>query len=232
MLKNVEYIKGVLKKTHKGRYVVKPIKTNLLKYKRMNKRAFTKILRTLKEIEDRRDFLAAEIGMDMTAYEDRFFNIIEDLFKVIFNKKQLGLLQMYLYQLYPDKDWDGKITVKIDDDKRNQVVKYSLNIPEQGLTLGNQIPNWLKINAETGEIEASPPKGLDNFKLQIIAEDEDGTLRTLEVDLDFSSNDQSKLPSNTVIDKELEKFASLQDQIHVKYNDYENYGDKLVKIAS
>ena len=64
------------------------------------------------------------------------------------------------------------------------------------------------------------------------AEDEDGTLRTLEVDLDLSSNDQSKLPSKTVIDKELEKFASLQDQIHVKYNDYENYGDKIVKITS
>ena len=130
-----------------------------------------------------------------------------------------------------DKNLD-KITVKIDDDKRNQVVKYSLSIPEQGLTLNNQIPNWLKINAETGEIEATPPQGLDNIKLQIIAEDEDGTLRTLEVDLDLSSNDQSKLPSKTVIDTELEKFASLQDQIHVKYNDYENYGDKIVKIAS
>ena len=68
--------------------------------------------------------------------------------------------------------------------------------------------------------------------MQIIAEDEDGTLRTLEVDLDFSSNDQSKLPSKTVIDNKLEKFASLQDQIHGKYNDYENYGDKIVKIAS
>ena len=130
-----------------------------------------------------------------------------------------------------DKNLD-KITVKIDDDKRNQVVKYSLSIPEQGLTLENQIPTWLKINAETGEIEATPPQGLDNIKLQIIAEDEDGTLRTLEVDLDLSSNDQSKLPSKTVIDTELEKFASLQDQIHVKYNDYENYGDKIVKIAS
>ena len=130
-----------------------------------------------------------------------------------------------------DKNLD-KITVKIDDDKRNQVVKYSLSIPEQGLTLNNQIPNWLKINAETGEIEATPPQGLDNIKLQIIAEDEDGTLRTLEVDLDLSSNDQSKLPSKTVIDTELEKFASLQDQIHVKYNDYENYGDKIVKITS
>ena len=88
------------------------------------------------------------------------------------------------------------------------------------------------------EFDAGPEISLEedlsrrDLTINAIAEDEDGTLRTLEVDLDLSSNDQSKLPSKTVIDKELEKFASLQDQIHVKYNDYENYGDKIVKIAS
>lgn len=118
MLKNVEFIKGVLKSIHKGRYVVKPIKTNLHKYERMNKQAFSRILKALKEIEDRRDFMIAEIGMDMTPYEDKFFNIIEDLFKVIFNKKQLSLLQTYLYQLYPDKEWDGKIVVVIGEEEK------------------------------------------------------------------------------------------------------------------
>ena len=164
-------------------------------------------------------------------YVDNEINLDKSI-KIIINSKMrrtgiCGAAETLLI----DKNLD-KITVKIADDKRNQVVKYSLSIPGQGLTLENQIPNWLKINAETGEIEATPPKDLDNIKLQIIAEDEDGTLRTLEVDLDLSSNDQSKLPSKTVIDTELEKFASLQDQIHVKYNDYENYGDKIVKIAS
>ena len=60
----------------------------------------------------------------------------------------------------------------------------------------------------------------------------DGTLRTLDVDLDFTSNDQSKIPVNTEIDRELVKFSSLQEQIYIKYNDYENYGDKIVKVAS
>ena len=68
--------------------------------------------------------------------------------------------------------------------------------------------------------------------MQIIAEDKDGTLRTLDVDLDFTSNDQSKIPVNTEIDRELVKFSSLQEQIYIKYNDYENYGDKIVKVAS
>ena len=56
--------------------------------------------------------MAEEIGMDMTLYEDQFFSVIENLFKLAFNKSQLGLIQMYLYQLTPDKDWDGMITIE------------------------------------------------------------------------------------------------------------------------
>ena len=131
-----------------------------------------------------------------------------------------------------DKNLDI-INVKIVDDNSNNVVKYSFKLPDQkGHPMGNQIPNWLKINAASGEIEATPPKGMDGIRVQIIAEDKDGTLRTLDVDLDFTSNDQSKIPVNTEIDRELVKFSSLQEQIYIKYNDYENYGDKIVKVAS
>ncbi len=78
----------------------------------MNKMIFVRVINNLKKIEDRRDFLLDEIGMDMTAYEDQFFSIIEDLFKMTFSKEQLALIQMYLYQLVPDKDWDGTITIE------------------------------------------------------------------------------------------------------------------------
>ena len=88
----------------------------------MNKRIFIKIIKQLKEIEERRDFLADEIGLDMTQYEDQFFAVIENLFKLAFNKSQLGLIQMYLYQLLPDKDWDGKIT--IEQDKSELIVDF------------------------------------------------------------------------------------------------------------
>jgi hypothetical protein len=32
--------------------------------------------------------------------------------KLHFNKEQLALIQLYLYQLVPDKDWDGTITIQ------------------------------------------------------------------------------------------------------------------------
>lgn len=88
----------------------------------MNKKLFIQVITTLRQIEDRRDFMQAEIGMDMTVYEDQFFQVIEDLMKMHFSKEQLALIQMYLYQLTPDEDWDGTITVETN--KVEKVVNF------------------------------------------------------------------------------------------------------------
>jgi len=88
----------------------------------MNKKLFIEVIDMLRKIEDRRDFMSEEIGMDMTAYEDQFFNVIENLMKMHFNKEQLALIQMYLYQLVPDKEWDGTITV--ERNKKEQRVPF------------------------------------------------------------------------------------------------------------
>jgi len=88
----------------------------------MNKKIFVEVIDELRKIEDRRDFLATEIGMDMTQYEDQFFSVIENLFKLVFNKSQLGLIRMYLYQLVPDKNWDGMIT--IEEGKEEKIVPF------------------------------------------------------------------------------------------------------------
>ena len=39
-----------------------------------------------------------------------------------FNKQQLGLIQLYLYQLVPDKEWDGTITIELG--KEEKVVNF------------------------------------------------------------------------------------------------------------
>ena len=88
----------------------------------MNKKLFIEVLKQMRQIEERRDFMQDEIGMDMTAYEDQFFQVIENLMKMHFSKEQLALIQMYLYQLVPDKEWDGTIT--IEKDKKEQVVPF------------------------------------------------------------------------------------------------------------
>ena len=88
----------------------------------MNKKLFIQVMKQLRTIEERRDFMAEEIGMDMTAYEDQFFQVIENLMKMHFKKEQLALIQMYLYQLVPDKEWDGTIT--IEKNKKEQTVPF------------------------------------------------------------------------------------------------------------
>ena len=58
----------------------------------------------------------------MTMYEEQFFSVIENLMKMCFNAEQLSLIQMYLYQLVPDKEWDGTIT--ISKNKKEQTVAF------------------------------------------------------------------------------------------------------------
>jgi|TARA_B110000967_G_C18329611_1_gene291430 hypothetical protein len=90
----------------------------------MDKKSFKAVIQGLREIEDRRDFLQDEIGMDVTAYEDKFFDVIENLIKMAFNKEQQALIQCYLYQLLPDPDWDGTITIEVGKDKQEKVVSF------------------------------------------------------------------------------------------------------------
>ena len=105
-----EYIRTVLKKTHNFAYKIYEREPNPIDMKR---KIFVEIVTKLREIEDRRDFMEDEIGMDMSTYEDKFFEVIENLFKLSFNKPQLALIQLYMYQLVPDKEWDGTLEVKL-----------------------------------------------------------------------------------------------------------------------
>jgi hypothetical protein len=88
----------------------------------MNKKLFIEVLTELRKIEDRRDFLISEIGMDVTVFEDAFFLVIENLMKMHFNKAQLALIQTYLYQLVADTEWDGTITIEVG--KKEQTYNF------------------------------------------------------------------------------------------------------------
>ena len=88
----------------------------------MDRKLFVQVITQLRLIEERRDFMQEEIGMDMTAYEDQFFSVIENLMKMHFKKEELALIQIYLYQLIPDKEWDGTIT--IEKNKKEETVPF------------------------------------------------------------------------------------------------------------
>lgn len=119
MIKHKQILRTTLKSIHLASYHIKAVG---LSKESMNKKLFKEILLQLKKIEERRDFMQDEIGMDMTAYEDSFFGVIENLMKMCFNQEQLSLIRMYLYELIPDKQWDGTIT--ISKNKKEEVVAF------------------------------------------------------------------------------------------------------------
>ena len=93
----------------------------------IEKKLFIESIILLREIEDRRDFMEEEIGMNMSIYEEKFLQIIENLFKVHFSKEQFTLIQYYLYQVPTIDNWDGKID--ITDGKG--IITVDFETPEQ-----------------------------------------------------------------------------------------------------
>jgi len=88
----------------------------------MNRKIFIQVLNQLKELEDKSDFLIGELGIDLSVYEDTFYGIIHNLMKMSFNKQQLTLIDLYLNDLSMDPDWDGTITVQVED--KEKVVNF------------------------------------------------------------------------------------------------------------
>lgn len=101
----------------------------------MEKKLFIESILLLKEIEDRRDFMEEEIGMDMSIYEEKFLQIIENLFKVHFTKEQFALIQYYLYKVPTIEGWDGKIDIT---DGR-EMITVDFETPDQVWTVINSL---------------------------------------------------------------------------------------------
>lgn len=122
----IEYKKKISKVLHQLHPIKFRIITTTPDRSTMHKRLFIEILDQLKKIEERRDFMQDEIGIDVTVYEDSFFTVIENLMNLAFNQEQLKMIRLYLYDLNLDKEWDGTITVKQGD--VDKVVKFKTPI--------------------------------------------------------------------------------------------------------
>ena len=121
-----EYIKDVLtddlELAYKVRVLSKPIEE-------VNKRTFVKVLKLLAEINDRTEFMATELGIDAVGYDDKFFQAIEGLMRIAFNKKQATLIEMYLNDIpMMREDWDGTITVKVKEEEIQVAFETPLDV--------------------------------------------------------------------------------------------------------
>lgn len=92
----------------------------------LNKKLFIENIILLREIDDRRDFMEEELGVDMSVYEHKFLQVIENLFRIHFSKEQFALIQYYLYQVPTLSEFDG--TIDITDGK--EMITVNFQTPE------------------------------------------------------------------------------------------------------
>jgi len=90
----------------------------------IEKSLFVEALDTMVQIQDRTEFMISELGIDTISYEDKYYRVIENLFKINFNEQQLSLIQMYLYDLIIDKEWDGTIELDSKDDEDPKIMDF------------------------------------------------------------------------------------------------------------
>ena len=92
-MRNKREIRKVLKNSLNLTFNIKALSPSP---EQIHKNLFIDALQQLIEIQDRTDFLLSEIGIDVIGFEDKYFRVIENLFKLCFNQQQLSLIQMYL----------------------------------------------------------------------------------------------------------------------------------------
>ena len=119
-MKDKNQVRKILKNALNLRFSIKPISPSP---EQIEKKLFVEIIKIMKEIQDRSYFLESEIGIATVGYEDKFYRVIESLFRLHFNKEQLSLIQLYLYELSPDKTWDGMLDLDLKE-KGTQTVKF------------------------------------------------------------------------------------------------------------
>ena len=59
--------------------------------------------------------------------------------------------------------------LKINDDNRSSESKYSIQLPSQIDASQAQLPSWIAIDRNTGEIQAKPPPNIDSIVLELFS---------------------------------------------------------------
>jgi fibronectin-binding autotransporter adhesin len=116
-----------------------------------------------------------------------------------------------------------RVSITIAD--TSTVARYSGTLAD-----GTQLPDWVEINPTTGEVTMTPPPGQGTITLKVNAVDADGNVRILEIEVDLESLPQTA-PADTVTNVS-SVFMSLDDQLAVAAEQYDDYGSGLMKLLA
>ena len=134
----------------------------------------------------------------------------------------------------------GQYTVDVIDDNQSNVKMYKAELKG-----GGELPDWITIDPQTGKIAADPSKGrtgsaapsfltdsLQVLELKIIAEDEDGKERVIEVEIDLNEITGAETDDeNSALDDEI-SFIPLDEQLKLHAKRADSYGEKIISLVS
>ena len=115
----------------------------------------------------------------------------------------------------------GKVEFKIAQEFLGQFTEIKIVRDD-----GSELPEWVKFDPQSGTLVALPPEGEKDIKLKIIIRDNDKiTIKEMNIVM---------IKSNEAIDKkaeviEDEHFKPFKDQIAMQNEDWDNYGESLIK---
>ena len=91
----------------------------------------------------------------------------------------LRLMDAVANETTGSEDTDLRVGVKLNDDNQKNVELYTGQ-----LSNGEALPEWIKVNPETGETTAEMPDGVEEVEVQLVALDKDGNTRDINIVLD------------------------------------------------
>lgn len=138
----IKVINDVVSSIVEAQYEIKKLG---LPKKGMDRLLFIKNIELFQKLENKRNTLEETVGIDMSMYDDDFYQIIENMYRMVFNEDQIDLIKCFLYELLPDPDFDGKIEINWSD------YPQSDNTGEQEVTFATASDVWFIIQQLSSE---------------------------------------------------------------------------------
>lgn len=116
-----EEISQVLNKCFSAKFRVTKSKEGNSKKVKMNKKIFTEVIDRLKEAADTSEDLL-NMGVDLSLYEEPLLRAIESLLQLSFNKSQISLINIYLFEgsEYDQDEESYKVTITLPSGKKSE----------------------------------------------------------------------------------------------------------------
>ena len=119
----VKRIQSKLKEVYDSRVQVKSLKSKSNNV--MEKLLFIEIVNLLIEADERRTVMES-MGLNLEEYENLYYTIVHNLFRLSFSDKQIELINYFIYELPLQEEFEGKLEVT----KGRKTLKFNFSTPE------------------------------------------------------------------------------------------------------